>query len=76
MPGRPHLDGLEARFVEHIAKALGVVPPRPEAQHAEDGDDEAKGPSRLPAEGRRAPARRCRQLLVWAEGIVRGSASG
>lgn len=39
MAGGPHLYRVEAGFAEHLAEALGVVPPGPEAEYTEEMTD-------------------------------------
>jgi hypothetical protein len=41
--GGPDLDRVEARLAEHGAEMFGMVPPRPETQHAEEVTDPVPG---------------------------------
>src|SRR5438876_8440765 len=56
MSGGPHLRRVEARVTEHVSEAPGVIPPGPEAQHAEEVTDPLTR-RRAEVDGNNAPTR-------------------
>ena len=52
----PHFCSVEARVTEHVSEAPGVVPPGPEAQHAEEVTDPLTR-RRAEVDGNNAPTR-------------------
>ncbi len=52
----PHLHRPKTLLAEQLAKVLGVVPPRPEAQHAQDMAESLPG-CRAEVDGYKAPTR-------------------
>jgi hypothetical protein len=54
MTSGPHLDRVEAHLAEHRSETFGMVPPCPDAQHAEEVTDPI--PGRCPeVDGHQAP---------------------